>query len=460
MGRDSLEGVISIGTSVTEPDFDGKDPIPFEKEDPVPEIYDDFDDVIERYEILLNQNYGNAQANAVSTEESLPVQNKARRSGYGDESLPMKLFDAIETGKQELINDLKEWQVDQVCFVENGCSLSELAIQEDRLIVLHYLVNQEYGIEIDATDESSNNSPLQNDVHERQNLEQNVNFPGDGVNESENATFAQPTYKIFDNVPKKEKVKTKIEEFNDMVADQNVGLKIPSHCIEPLVNLMFGQDVNEDDIALLLEVLQKWPEEYLFPFLDIARKIILNPVASFIIVKYYGNELLLVLRRGLSMTTDSKNLLLTFKCLANMFLHPNDYFTLFNVDQLEGFSALIENAFANQKTQLAIATYVLNSCVYSTSVQNIKHEKNCLCTIKLILELDIGSSTSETKFRIFTGLRTLLASSRTMVVIANQLNIKQDVQKQMEILKNQLEISADDDLQRVLDCIQEVLRYL
>ena len=143
-----------------------------------------------------------------------------------------------------------------------------------------------------------------------------------------------------------------------------------------------------------------------------------------------------------------------------MFLHPNDYFTLFNVDQLEGFSALIENAFANQKTQLAIATYVLNSCVYSTSVKNIKHEKNCLCTIKLILELDIGSSTSETKFRVFTGLRTLLASSRTMVVIANQLNIKQDVQKQMEILKKQLEISADDDLQRVLDCIQEVLRYL
>ena len=95
MGRDSLEGVISFGTSVREPDFDGKDPIPFEKEDPAPEIYDDFDDVIERYEILLNQNYGNAQANAVSTEESLPVQNKARRSGYGDESLPMKFFDAI-----------------------------------------------------------------------------------------------------------------------------------------------------------------------------------------------------------------------------------------------------------------------------------------------------------------------------------------------------------------------------
>ena len=458
MGRNSLEREISFGTSVREPNFDGKDPIPYE-EDPVPEIYDDFDDVIDRYEVLLNQNYGNPQADhlTVSTEESLPIERKARGSGYGDESLPMKFFAAIENGQEELKKDLMFWQVDQICLVENGCSLSQLAIQQNRLLVLQVLADLEYGIEIDAVDGSDGSPPLQNEVQERQNHGQNVHFSGDRVNESEKAAFAKPTYiLIFDDVPEKERLRTKIEEFNDKVAVQNESLKLDSDCIESLVNLMFGQDFNDDDmdydaIGLLILLLQTWPEEYLFPFLDIARKIILNPVASDIMTSFYGDELISVLGRVLSITTDSKNLLLTFKSLANMFLHPNKYFSLFNVNQLEAFSALIENAFAKEKkTQLAIATYVLNNCVYSTSKKDIEHMKHCLCIIKLILDLDLGFSTSETKFRVFTGLETLLASSDTMVDIANQANIKQDVQKQMEIL-------ADDDLRH---CIQEVLRYL
>ena len=65
----------------------------------------------------------------------------------------------------------------------------------------------------------------------------------------------------------------------------------------------------------------KWPKNYAFPSIDIARLAILNPPACHLILSKHSEELVDILLQNLSLADKSANQMLALKSLANLFLN-------------------------------------------------------------------------------------------------------------------------------------------
>ena len=72
------------------------------------------------------------------------------------------------------------------------------------------------------------------------------------------------------------------------------------------------------EVSNLLQIL-RWPKDYVFPSIDIARLAILNPPACHLILSKHSEEFIDILLQNLALTDKVSNQMLALKSLANLF---------------------------------------------------------------------------------------------------------------------------------------------
>lgn len=109
----------------------------------------------------------------------------------------------------------------------------------------------------------------------------------------------------------------KLKEFNSKNAD---GIQsIEADKLESLVNLVVAQNEKpiEEEIHTLKSLLN-WPDNAVFPVLDIARLAVLQAGVN---EQFCSNGILDVLKRHVQNDAVTSNQMLTFRLLANLFSH-------------------------------------------------------------------------------------------------------------------------------------------
>lgn len=109
----------------------------------------------------------------------------------------------------------------------------------------------------------------------------------------------------------------KIKEFNSQLGE--CLKRIPEINLEAVVNLAKGQlQQPVAQIVSTLWTLLEWPNEFVFPVLDVARLAVLQKSANDIIC---SENLIPVIQRHLAPEAVAANQMLIFRLLANMFNH-------------------------------------------------------------------------------------------------------------------------------------------
>lgn len=109
-------------------------------------------------------------------------------------------------------------------------------------------------------------------------------------------------------------------EFNDKVKEN----RLPKTKINSLMKLLINPEnliepeIREEDVKILLMLLKNWPNDFVFPVLDLTRLMVLKKNFNTLFCQY---DVLNILTRHVQNDSNSANQLLTFRLLANLFNH-------------------------------------------------------------------------------------------------------------------------------------------
>lgn len=139
---------------------------------------------------------------------------------------------------------------------------------------------------------------------------------------SSSNTLASPSYIPHSRYLKLEQANLSaiFEKLHELNAKQESMYKIPEEKLEAIQNLMSNQ-VSEEFRTSAISALKSfldWPNDTVFPALDIARLAVLHKEIN---DQLCTEELLPVIRRHIKSDATSSNQMLTFRLLANMFHH-------------------------------------------------------------------------------------------------------------------------------------------
>ncbi|XP_012286021.1 phospholipase A-2-activating protein [Orussus abietinus] len=183
--------------------------------------------------------------------------------------------------------------------------------------------------------------------------------------------------------------------------------RISGEKLESVIKLANEHSETQFEIGAIsvLRTLLDWPDEIVFPALDIARLAVLQRQAN---SELCSDELLQVVRRHIKPTAIPSNQMLTFRLLANMFLHEKgENLALRYRDEL--LKALLElPSMGSKNNQVAIATYMLNLIVALNKRDDTPGRTRVLNVMFTVLPL---LQEPEAVFRALVGLGTVLAAT-------------------------------------------------
>ncbi|KZC09181.1 Phospholipase A-2-activating protein [Dufourea novaeangliae] len=231
----------------------------------------------------------------------------------------------------------------------------------------------------------------------------------------------------------------KLRELNSKQAEV---FKISDDKLDGLMKLT-GDHVPElrTDALNTLRTLLNWPDDVLFPVLDITRLVVLSKDVNDVLCT---DELLQIIKKHIKPGASASNQMLTFRLLANMFSHEKgEKLCLSSKDEiLELLSNL--GSLGSKNNQVAMSTYVLNLTVALNKYNDVFGRAQCLNTMFKILPR-LGEP--EAVFRTLVGLGTLLCTSESkdrddLIKAVQQsevaLNILQTTMSEANISSNKL----------------------
>lgn len=225
---------------------------------------------------------------------------------------------------------------------------------------------------------------------------------GGALNESK--YFPQRTYLRFD-VGDPNVILNKLKEFNTKVCDGN--LMLTEHELEEFISLGKGNSIKPEDLNILLKLLQ-WPDDIIFPILDLVR----------MAVKYENNNRIIstehcdILMEKLKYFIGEKcpvinNTIVALRTLTNLCLHePGEELVFKNrFDILENITSLRN---LNKNAQIAVSTLLLNLSILSQK----KHDDlGMTILVDVLQEMLYRLNDSEAQFRSYVTAGTLISSS-------------------------------------------------
>ena len=224
------------------------------------------------------------------------------------------------------------------------------------------------------------------------------------------------------------------------------------------------------DVACLIRVL-KWPKDYVFPCIDVARLAILNPPACQMILSKHSEEFVDILLQNLALSEKVNSQMLALRSLANLFDNEkgkqrtsfrNWWFITLTILSLffPGLELMIKLQSTvipqlsalfpveSKPTQIAMATVLLNYTIVFTSVKsNVEAQVTCLNLCLLFLQ---GMTDSEARFRNLVSLGTLLSAEQRNRKEAKNLEAKEKIEAAKLL----------DTTDKVLKCADAVLNAL
>ncbi|CAG5103397.1 Similar to Plaa: Phospholipase A-2-activating protein (Rattus norvegicus) [Cotesia congregata] len=244
----------------------------------------------------------------------------------------------------------------------------------------------------------------------------------------------------------------KIKEFNSQLGE--CLKRIPESNLEAVVSLAKGQLQQPDaQIVSTLWTLLEWPNEFVFPVLDVARLAVLQKSGNDILC---SENLIPVIQRHLGPEAVAANQMLIFRLLANMFNHETG--EKFGLQYAESvLDVLLKLPSAGSKhNQVAIATYMLNLTVaLNKNSDDITSHTKILNLMTVLMD---KLKDPEAIFRALVALGTLIAvvnnadHKNTLVQLLKQSDSTIALLKSSSISKSMLDAHG-----KVSKCSKQIL---
>ncbi|XP_071580693.1 phospholipase A-2-activating protein [Temnothorax nylanderi] len=247
----------------------------------------------------------------------------------------------------------------------------------------------------------------------------------------------------------------KLHELNSKLDTKQENVyKIPKEKEDAINELMrncneVSEEVRTSAIGALKSLVD-WPNDMVFPVLDIARLAILHKEVN---DQLCTEELLPVIQRHIKSDAFRCNRMLTFRLIANMFQHEKgEKLGLDYKDEI--LKSLLDlQSFGDRHNQVAISTYILNLIVALSKYNDAPGRTRALNVLFTILP---NLHEPEAIFRALVGLGTLLAAT----LDPNDRNELINAVRQSETALSVLRTLSESDLNtsnKLVNCSKQII---
>ncbi|CAH0395801.1 unnamed protein product [Bemisia tabaci] len=248
-------------------------------------------------------------------------------------------------------------------------------------------------------------------------------------------------------------INDKLVQFNDKITNES--LKLDPVSLSKLVEIANSPASVTPELFAVLQVAYQWPEELVFPVLDITRLGIRNlAVNSALCSEDTGDFLLSSLNQKLSSQVDT-NRMLALRVFSNMLQHPPGRdLALKNKDMilLSMSVSSMDFSAASKHLQVAAVTILLNLAIIFTQQGSKDDLANTLQVLSGILP---KLSDPEAIFRALVAVGTILSSAPLLKVM-----VMPDIKNAIEQISQNSNSDNRPGIDKVRACSQDVLKVL
>lgn len=245
-------------------------------------------------------------------------------------------------------------------------------------------------------------------------------------NAAPNPYFPQTNFLRFDQALRPDAMISKLKEFNQQVEENQ---RLAEAELEAMPSLALDAADNAQGVAGLAMPLD-WPDQKVFPVLDLVRLILLHPHnQKHILQKEFLDKLFSVCLKHLDKCSPPPNQMLALRILTNLFsTEQGEDFLLMYRDSV--MSRIFEGLFPvvndNKNIQVAAATVMLN---YSVSLSKRPKEEDGQVQALSILGVNFIAFILdwEARFRTLVSIGTLLTASKDNLEYAKTLDVREGV---------------------------------
>ncbi|XP_043601980.1 phospholipase A-2-activating protein [Bombus pyrosoma] len=243
----------------------------------------------------------------------------------------------------------------------------------------------------------------------------------------------------------------KLKELNDKQSDP---LKVSSDKLESLVKLAGDQAPEQlkTDTLNTLKTLLNWPDDVLFPVLDITRLAVLCREVNDVLCT---EELLQIVKKHIETNALPSNQMLTFRLLANMFSHERgEKLCLNSKDEILKLLSELES-LTNKNNQVAISTYILNLTVALNKYNDTLGKTQCLNAMFFVLP---RLNEPEAVFRTLVAMGTLLSTTSNSEDQNNLIKAVRQSEVTLNILQTMSEIQVSTN--KLANCSKQIISLI
>ncbi|OCT97805.1 phospholipase A-2-activating protein isoform X1 [Xenopus laevis] len=225
----------------------------------------------------------------------------------------------------------------------------------------------------------------------------------------------------------------KLKELNESAPEER---KLPEEDLMQLDKLLSvavnpsGGTVTAQQLDTLWRVVN-WPEDLIFPALDVLRISIKNPTVNEMFCnEKEGSQFSSYLLQLMSPSGKQANQLLALRTFCNSFFcDPGSCLLMVERDNV--LSKVIELKTVNNKNiHIALATLMLNYAICLHKVSDIEGKAQCLSAISSVIEV---VQDLEAIFRLLVALGTLISGDTNAMQLAKSLGVDSQIKKYMSV---------------------------
>ncbi|KAF7992497.1 hypothetical protein HCN44_004841 [Aphidius gifuensis] len=245
-----------------------------------------------------------------------------------------------------------------------------------------------------------------------------------------------------------------LEKLKELNAKNNVSYKMTDEKLAAIVNLAKGEIAEPSvDVINNFWKLLEWPDDIVFPILDIARLAVLFKAPM---ERLDFKKLFQIIKKHIRPDAIAANQMLAFRLLANCFCqNVGEKFLLDNCDDILRVLPLLPS-LGSKNNQVAISTFILNLTValnkYDDKLQRMK-------VLSVMITILPSFKEHEATFRALVALGTLLDGTQQSDIKQQLIKMIRDLDSIMNILRTTSESSSTliDPHKKVANCSKQIL---
>ncbi|XP_018423851.1 PREDICTED: phospholipase A-2-activating protein isoform X1 [Nanorana parkeri] len=224
----------------------------------------------------------------------------------------------------------------------------------------------------------------------------------------------------------------KLKELNETAPEEH---KLPEDDLMRLDKLLSvvvnpsGETATAQQVDTLWRAV-RWPEEIVFPAMDVLRIVVKIPTINEMFCSENGNQFINYLFQIMRPSGRQANQLLALRTLCNCFAsEPGERLMMSQADTVIT-KALELKAVNNKNIHTALATLILNYCICLRKASNLEGKAQCLSAISTLMEV---VQDPEASFRLLVALGTLVSNDSNAVQLAKSLGVDAQIKKYMSV---------------------------